>query len=392
MKTITTHKSWFSSFIIALILPVSCNERKENGNSAVTTDSTSLNFIADTVLQLETARESITFILGEDKNTENPYYSEAVKYFISDSPDKTLHLVTTCRSLVEVRQYLVKHSPANQLPWGRINLVSHGDQYLGLSVKVTPDSRRATLERLQEFIDAGTFNPLPDSIVDQNTEIAIHACGIGNNKTFVDIFGKVFSSNSSMPHVIAPRLFEFYSSANGSSRYQARVWMVPYKKDEKPGDIILCNLLHEEYPNEKTDWQDALTRKQPRFAGDIYHYTFDIPVNLVINISANDTLPDFTNIENKLHWIDQQPEINHILSKIQIPAELFSWNLKKGFTKNKDGKRVVAVSVKGFCTMLCVLKPLVNEKSSISNQPFVPEVNDTVYYYTVRGKSFNIKS
>ncbi len=392
MKTITTHKSWFSSFLIALVLLVSCNERRESNNNTAASDSTSLNIIADTITHVEASRESITFILGEDKNSENPYYSEAAKYFSSNSPDKTVHLVTTCRSLVEVRQYLVKHAPENQLPWGRINLVSHGDQYLGLSVKVTPDSRRATLERLQEFIDAGTFNPLPDSIVDQNTEIAIHACGIGNNKAFVDIFGKVFSSNSSMPHVIAPRLFEFYSSANGSSRYQAKAWMVSYKKDEKPGDIILCNLLHEEYPNENLDWQDALTRKQPRFAGDTYHYTFDIPVNLVINLSASDTLPDFNNLENKLRWIDQQPEINHILSKIQIPADLFSWNLKKGFIKNKDGKRVVGVSVKGFCTMLCILKPLVDDASSLTHQPFVPALSDTAYYYTVKGKNFNIKS
>lgn len=391
MKTITTHKFWFSSSIIALVLLVSCNDRKESNNTT-TSDTTSINIIADTINYVEASRESITFILGEDKNSENPYYSEAEKYFSSNSPDKTVHLVTKCRSLVEVRQYLVKHAPENQLPWGRVNLVSHGDQWLGLSVKVTPDSRRATLERLQEFIGTGTFNPLPDSIIDENTEIAIHACGIGNNQAFVETFGEVFRSENATPHVIAPKLFEFYSSVNGSSRYQAKVWMVPYKKDEKPGDIILCNLLHEEYPKENLDWQDALTRKQPRFGGDTYHYTFDIPVNLVINLTANDTLPDFTNIENKLQWIDQQPEINHILSKIQIPAELFSWNLKKGFAKNKDGKRVVAVSVKGFCTMLCVLKPLVDDASSLTHQPFVPAISDTAYYYTVRGKNFNIKS
>jgi hypothetical protein len=394
MKAITTNKSWFSSFIIALILLVSCNERKETNSSTSDSDSVSIHIAADTLMPVAASAESVTFILGEDKSSENPYYAEATKYFNSETPEKTLHLVTSCRSLVEVRQYLTNHAPENQLPWGRINLVSHGDQWLGLSVKVTPDSRRATLERLQEFIDAGTFNPLPDSIIDENTEVALHACGIGNNKAFVETFGNVFRSKSAVPHVIAPRLFEFFSTVNQgeSGRYQAKVWMVPYKKDEKPGDIILCNLLHEEYPNEATDWQDALTRTQPRFAGDTYHYTFDIPVNLVISLSANDTLPELSNTENILQWIDQQPEINHILSKIQIPADLFSWNLKKGFSKNKDGKKSVAVSVKGFCTMLCVLKPLVDNKPTANNQPFMPAVNDTAYFYTVKGKSLNLKS
>lgn len=399
MKTSAIHKSWFSSFFVALILLVSCNN-KESNSGIETTDTVAVYHYADTVTiaPAVVSRESITFILGEDKSAENPYYSEATKYFSGPSHEKTDHLVTHCRSLVEVREYLTKNAPANSLPWGRINLVSHGDQYLGLSVKVAPGSRRTTLERLQEYIDAGSFSPLAGNIVDENTEIALHACGIGNNKAFVEAFGMVFKSENALPHVIAPKLFEMYSSASRvtggkeSNRFQTRVWMVPYNKEDKPGEITLCNLLHEEYPNATIDWQDALTRRQPRFAGDTYHYTFEIPVNMVINLLPNDTLPDFSTADKRLQWIDQQPEINHILSKIQIPAELFSWNLKKGFAKSKDGKKAIAISVKGSCTMLCILKPLVDETAALCSKPFVPAISDTTYYYTVRGKNFNIKS
>jgi hypothetical protein len=400
MKALTNKYSWFSSFIIALTLLVSCNERKGDNKQPENNIPDTVQSTGDTLLQAGKIRESITFILGEDKSLDNPYYSEACKYFNTCLAAKTTYLINNCRSLTEVRNYLQKHAPLNNQPWGRINLVSHGDEWLGLSVKVTPDSRRATLERLREHIDQGTFAPLSDSIIDQNSEIAVHACGIGNNTSFVETMGVVFRSTSSIPQVVAPRLFEFYSSSETkdgaivSNNYHAKVWMVCFRKGDKPGNTVLCNLFHEKYPDVNIDWQDALTRLKPRYDGDSYCYTFDIPVNLVIEVSNRDSLPDLSVNANILSWINQQPEINHILSKIQIPADQFSWNLKKGFSRDSKGNRKVAVSVKGFCTMFCVLKPLIDQQASSRGQvkPFVPSPADTSYFCIVKGKPYNIKS
>lgn len=402
MQTLINKYFWFSSFIIALILSVSCNERKENpSNPGDTTNLSSETMAVDTSFIIPVVeRESITFILGEDKNTVNPYYAEATRYFSSNNDEHTTYLVTSCRSISEVRQYLVEHAPVNKLPWGRINLVSHGDQWLGLSVKVTPETRRSTQERLEEYLQSPTFSPLPDNLIDFDTEIAVRACGIGNNPEWVETLASVFRSEHAIPQLIAPRLFEFYESNPGnngeplSCHYMANVWMVSFRKDEVPGNIGICNLLHNKYPNEHIDWQDALSRTNPRFGGDTYHYTFDIPVNMVINLAATDSLPDFKSTENKLRWLNQQPQILHILSKIQIPAESFSWDLKKGFSKNSNGKRIVAISVKGYCTMLCILRPLIDEKATTAGniKPFVPELTDTAFYYLSKGKAFTIKS
>ncbi|HEX3008977.1 MAG TPA: hypothetical protein VHO90_15345, partial [Bacteroidales bacterium] len=156
----------------------------------------------------------------------------------------------------------------------------------------------------------------------------------------------------------------------------------------------LCNLFHEKYPDVNIDWQDVLTREKPRYDGDSYCYTFDIPVNLVIEVSNPDSLSDLSNSNSQLSWINQQPEIHHILSKIQIPADQFSWNLKKGFSRDSNGNRKVAVSLKGFCTMFCVLKPLVDQQASARGQimPFVPSPVDTSFFCIVKGKPYNIKS
>jgi hypothetical protein len=127
-------------------------------------------------------RESITFVLGEDKEADNPYYEEAMYYYRYHPEAGTTYLITECRSLLEVRDYLAYCSPVNGLSWGLINLVSHGNQWTGLSARVTPDSKRATPERIMEHIRDSTLLPLPGNVADGNTEIFLHGCGLGNSR------------------------------------------------------------------------------------------------------------------------------------------------------------------------------------------------------------------
>src|SRR5690606_19276086 len=47
----------------------------------------------------EAKRESITFILGEDRETDNPFYREATLFYSSHPDANTDYLVVTCRSL-----------------------------------------------------------------------------------------------------------------------------------------------------------------------------------------------------------------------------------------------------------------------------------------------------
>jgi hypothetical protein len=365
MKSTKFFLFWFSSFVIALILFVSCNDRKNMipENKSVPVGKISSSLKEDTISNTTIQRESITFILGEDKGINNPYYSEATKYYQNNPEGKTDHLVTQCRSLLEVRNYLEKNVPQNKLPWGLVNLVSHGDQWLGLSVKITPDSKRSTAERLQEYLQKGTFPPLSDVLIDSCTLISVHACGIGNNPEFLQAMGEVFKSENYMPGVIAPVLFESYATYPTSNceqesvQFLAQPYMVTFKNGEVPGLGKLCNLLHEKYPESKIDWQGALTREQPRWFGDAYHYTFDIPVNLVVNILNRDSIPDLSTEDRKLLWINQQSDITNQLKKIQLTAENFSWNIKKGYAADKMGKRVPAMLVKGYCTVFCVLEP-----------------------------------
>jgi hypothetical protein len=390
MKRSSLVSFFLISLAIALIpFEVSCNVRGDNGATQATVSIKESESIDESP---KNNRESVTFILGEDKGLKNPYYAQATNYYKYNRSGHTDYLVTTCRSLVEVRNYLIHEKPSNNLPWGVVNLVSHGDQWLGLSVKVTPQSKRSTLERLQEYLKKGTFKPISDSIIDHQSEIILHACGVGNSPEFVTAIAKIFRNHHEVPVVRAPLLFEFYSSIKGDTvveecqKYFANAWITWYKKDQRPGDSVLCNKLTEKYPNSKIAWNDALNRTNPRWAGDVYHYAFNVPVICVIKLAEKDTIPQFSSDEKRLAWLNAQPEIIKAVKSIEITTENFDWNLSTVYTQGKKGKKSQAILVKGLCTILCVLKPLTDESenTSVLRNPFVPVLDDSRYYYTTK--------
>ncbi len=319
----------------------------------------------DSVSSDVSERLSITFILGEDKEKGNPYYAEAANYYQYSIEGRTEYLDTSCRSLLEVREYLIENKPLNGKPWGRINMVSHGNQWLGLSVKVTPKSKRASVERIQEFIDNGTFTPLPASVIDEHSEIFIHGCGVGNNEELLKVMARVFMNTDTVPQIRASKFYEYYSSVKYADlvtetrKYEAKAWTINYRMGYRPSDVILTKWLNDKYQGDNIDWLAALSREKPRWNGDIYHYTFEVPVKWVIKYPHKDSLPDVSTNAKKLQWIKKQQQIIDDLRKIEIEPEKFNWWFRTVNVRNDDGTLSPAVWVKGYCTILCVIQPIV---------------------------------
>jgi hypothetical protein len=318
-------------------------------------------------------RESITFILGEDREKDNPYYTEAINYYLHNEEGRTEYLVTECRSLLEVRDYLSKNPPSNSQPWGLINLVSHGNQWIGLSARVAPDSKRASTEIINEYIKKGLFPEVPDSLLDSKSELFIHGCGIGKNKSLVQSIQNAFGGKTNVPNTTASELYEYYTSVKydgvvqNSERYQAETWSVCYKMGYKPGNAKICRMFEEKYPHSAIDWNDALNKEQPRWTGDIYHYTFEVPVKWVIPYPDKDSMPDVSTKELQLNWIRSQENICSKLEKIDIPLEKFNWWFRTVYVNNEDGTRSPAIWLKGYCTILIVIKPILDDEGILFN-------------------------
>lgn len=335
-------------------------------------------------------RACITFILGEDREEDNRYYAEATNYYTYNKKGKTDFLVTTCRSLLEVRDYLEQHKPGNGFPWGLINLVSHGNQWTGLSVRVTPDIKRTTTAKLAECMADGTWKRLPETVVDKDTEIILHGCGVGNNQPLINTLAMAFGGQDHQPVVRASRLFEYYASVmdndiSETEHYLADTWTVSYRMGERPATTELMNAFREKYPHTAIDWYGALNREQPRWTGDSYHYTFEIPVKWILRMS-HDSIPDES---TQLAWIASHREITTELEGLEIPYDQFKWSFTKVYADNDDGSKSPAIWVKGYCTVLTVLQALTtgNSGQGMLSVPFEPAWSDSGYYYTTQAQA-----
>ena len=109
-------------------------------NSAVLSNQFSPLIYADQVEENIAKRETITFILGEDNDPQNQYYTKAESHYRSHPSQKNEWIVKHCRSLKSVRDYLEQYN--NGQPWGRINLVVHSNEWLGLGLPVFENGKK----------------------------------------------------------------------------------------------------------------------------------------------------------------------------------------------------------------------------------------------------------
>jgi len=333
-------------------------------------------------------RESITFILGEDKQESTPYYSLALDYYTTDKLARTEYINSTCRSLSEVRDYLRDNPPGNGLPWGLVNLVSHGNEWYGMSVAVAPGSKRSSTERISEYVRSGKFQPVPENLLDDSTEIFLHGCGLGNDKDLLRIVSEAFGGKEKQPIVRASKLKEYYSAVRSpdqvlkSRLFYAKTWSVYYKFKDKPSDEELKNEFKKNYPNETIDWTSALSHTNPDIPGDIFYYTINVPVYYLAQYNSADSLPDLSSNKKKEKWISSQKTLADIITKSKIPIDKFKWTTQKTYVKNEKNIKKPAISVTGWCTVLCVVKPLILEKNIVAFDaiPFNPAKNDTSYF------------
>ena len=355
----------------------------KNSKDGIFVNASHTSFAGNTTY--ETAkREDITFILGEDRNNANPYYREAGYYYSLNPEGKTEQLVKDVRSLQEVGEYLKAHKPANGLPWGIVNLVSHGNQWTGLSVKVTPSSKRATPARILEHISDRSLQPLPNDILDEQSEIFLHGCGVGNNAKLLTVISLAFGGPGRNVNVRASKLYEYYTSEKHgnipqkSERFVAESYSLSFKMGYQPDQQTLVDLLTNQNTDTDIDWEDALSRERPRWPGDTYHFTFQVPVKWVVPFVSKDSMPDVSTKSLQIAWINSRPEITEKLKELELPADKFNWWFRKVYVTNDDGSKSPAIWLKGYCTILSVLRPLT--ESADSHRPLQPDPQDAKYF------------
>ncbi len=336
-------------------------------------------------------RESITFIMGDDHGKRNAYYQEAIDYYRYHEQDRTTYVVGSCRALLDVRNYLADHPPGNGRPWGRINIVLHGNQWNGFGIPVVPDGPRANTATINAAAASGVFPGLHHLLADQQTEIILQSCGVGRDNELLKAVSHAFGDPANggiRPVVRSSRYFVFYESVNYNGqpitheRYLADYWYTSFKTGYRPGDIRLANRLRKKYPEKSIDWREVLSRKEPRWTGDSYTHSFDIPVVWYVTYPEQAQRPPVATAAEKQSWLANQPELLAAIRETGISFEDFSWTIYPMQYSFDDGSTEPAIKAIGFCTILCVLEPLTAPVPGDpeNHMPIRPALTDTKYY------------
>lgn len=303
-------------------------------------------------------RENIIFILGEDQVSGNRYYEIAESYYRTNVDTKNDLLITTCRSLNEILNYLNQHPTDNYQPWGDIRLIVHSNEWRGVGIPIEKGGKRINTNNLKTAIDKKSLTVLSTDIIDKNTVLEWNACGLGRNQKLVDLLGLAFGQCQ----VKASKYFMMYDNIeNITNKYEADCYYAFSKTGRRINEQNVSNQLHQRYPQVDVDWISALKRKNPRYEGDSYHYYFNVPINWVVTYATEEDRPGLHTMTDKLNWLASQDELQKVIDKTNIPKDKFRWQFRYIIHTYKDGSQEPAILVKGKTSVLCILKARLEE-------------------------------
>lgn len=320
--------------------------------SQMTLEST--NIIGQKSEKVSTEK-SICFLLGEDKSGYD-YFRLAKEYYINDESDKTDRVVTTCRSIEEIIQYLNENN-SNE-PWSTIEVVLHGNPYSGLSTNIQDGGLRATPKNLLKSTLINKLPSLQNGTVNQSTQINFWGCGIGKNPFINMALDTFFSLESGAKPKIytSPYFVIFKPNKNGDSprKLNASYWPYIYKRGYRPSESVIAQAMREQYPGEVIDWESAINEDANNES--IINNAFHIPVSWTVIYNHKDDRPNVSTEKEKMQWINSQADLVEKIKELHIPQDKFQWTVNKIIHTKDDGSKVPAIKAIGMATILCVLE------------------------------------
>jgi len=269
------------------------------------------------VAQDAIGRESITFILGD---SGSGMYALAQGFHESRGD----RVITSVRSFQGVRDYLERFRPVNSQPWGRVELVLHGNGKGQTDTPLLEGGSITTTALLAETLDRGEFPPLPDQILDQHSEIRLHGCALGQDEAFLGLFSRAFGgADEQRPLISASRLYTCYRSASDQIlRYFSRAWSLVFPAGPKPDPEAIASRLRQLDPDCDADIIDALNRDSARFPGDTYVEAKPLRFQWKVAFERVEERPS---PGTALAWLRRQADLADRLKEQGLSFENLAW-------------------------------------------------------------------
>jgi hypothetical protein len=370
-----------SLYLFLVIISFACKEKK--ATPPTEEEIISEDFIEEVVDTVP--RTSITFIMGKDVSEYNQYYALAGHYYRLNPEDKTEIVIDSLKSILEVCKYLQTHQPENERPYGLINLVSHGNEFVDLSARVYPKGLRTSVKTLQKALQDSIFVPLDITIVDSKTLISLHGCAVGNNAELLTYLAMAFGSQQNKVKVRASKLFEYYAylsknkNPQSVQHYFAKAWYVFYHPDSIPNVQALVQQLTERYPGEHVNWETGLQRRFQSNPSEIYHFSFVVPVTWNETYESESAIPALNSKAKRSVWLSSNQDFFDLLQQTDIPQEYFQFRYYRS-KYTQDEKDSYVLSVKARATVICLIQPLIAEDDNNLFTPFRPAEDDSLFF------------
>lgn len=269
------------------------------------------------------ARSSVTFIMGNDEPNSNNFYKNATYYYHMHPKDKTDVVTHSCKTLKDILDYLSTNS--ENISFGTINIVCHGNPWQGLSMSITNDSPRASLPNLKAALKSKKISHLCNNSVDHHTQINFISCGVGQNKELNEILKEIFScpeSNRTPIFNIEKNYVNFISKMD---KTQAEFYFVASKYDYIDPSII-SGKLKNKYKNITINWQKAYRNENRHLSDEPYKHRFKMLVEWTIGFNDSNEIPKLKNDIDILQWLKTQRTAIAELNQMQLKPEDFMWH------------------------------------------------------------------
>ncbi len=324
--------------------------------------------VADTVVdtveeEVVLPRSSVTFILGRDHYAYNQYYTLAGHYYRLSADDRTDAVVDNLTSLSQVIDYLNTHpDTVYGRPYGLINLVSHGNEFIDLQMTVTPKGARVSVASLRQAMEDSLLAPLDSGLVDSRTLIHLHGCAVGHNQGLLDGLARAFGGEAT---VVASKLFEYYAylSRNHNPQsvrhYYARTWYAFYHPDSTTGEDYFVRQLQARYPHDSVDWRAGLRRRFQNNPSELYHFSFVVPCSYEALYDDATQMPSVGTRKKRQQWVDGHADFRALMDSAHIPQQYFQVKFYRQTYLTDDDNLAYGLKVKGRAGVVCLIQPLV---------------------------------
>lgn len=336
-------------------------------------------------------RSSITFIMGEDNSVYNQYYTLANYYYRLSPEERTEVVVDNLTALSQVLEYLQEHPAEDGRPYGLINVVSHGNEFIDLQMKVTPRGQRTSVAALREALKKGRLTPPDSLVVDSATVVFLHGCAVGNNQELLDLLAEAFGGGGVT--VKASKLFEYYAylSQNKNPQsvrhYYAQTWYAFYHPDSTVDENDFVRQLSRRYPKAGVNWREGLRRRFQDDPSQLYHFSFMVPCLWEEMYGSPSELPSVNSRQKRKEWVDSHPRFRKMLSQTHIPQEYFQVKFYKQAYQLDNDSIAMGFRVKARAGVVCLIRPLtVTDTTGCPYMPYLPADTDTSIFAFARAE------